>query len=209
MAPQAQRCRMCPQTFSHPRSPGLSWPLHPIASALPLCSLQNPSSGPDPCLTLMSSLHPTSGMDSPPTRHMASYSSRLSALLSSQMPVTSSPHPSTSSQDMGYSMALQALPCRYLLLYLINTRHPIHQTCAWTLPGSPGDFPHQYKDLCGKTTYPVLDCNPHLDSPLRSSQIPSGRLTPPLHRREAESRRYSTSSPPCPSLPVQGALTSH
>lgn len=51
----------------------------PIASALPPFSLQNLPSGPDPCLTLMSSLHPTSGMDSPPTRHMASYSSRLSA----------------------------------------------------------------------------------------------------------------------------------
>lgn len=78
MAPQAQGCRTCPQPFSHPRS-GLSWPLHPTASALPRSSLQNLSSGPEPCLTLMSSLHPTSGMDSPPTRHMASYSSRLSA----------------------------------------------------------------------------------------------------------------------------------
>lgn len=125
------------------------------------------------------------------------------------MPVTSSPHPSTSSQDMGYSMAFQALPCGYLLLYLVHTRHPTHQRCAWTLPGSPGDFPHQYEDLCGKTTYPVLDCNPHLDSPIRSSQIPSGRLPPPLHRQEAESRHSSASSPPCPSLPVQGPLTSH
>lgn len=50
---------------------------HSISSA----SIQSPepTSGPDPCLTLMSGLHPTLGMDSPPTRHMASYSSRLSA----------------------------------------------------------------------------------------------------------------------------------
>ena len=110
----------------------------------------------------------------------------------------SPPHPSMSSQDTGYSMAFQAFPCGHLLLYLVNTRHLIHQRCAWTLPGSPGDSPHQYEDLCGKTTYPVLDCNPHLDSPIRSSQTPSGRLPPPLHRQEAESRHCSASSPPCP-----------
>lgn len=117
------------------------------------------------------------------------------------MPVTSPPHPSMSSQDTGYSMAFQAFPCGHLLLYLVNTRHLIHQRCAWTLPGSPGDSPHQYEDLCGKTTYPVLDCNPHLDSPIRSSQTPSGRLPPPLHRQEAESRHCSASSPPCPRPP--------
>lgn len=141
----------------------------PIASALPPSSLRTYPLGLTPAS--LSCPSPNIGHGQPPQAHGILLKQAL------MQPILSDAcHLSTSSQHVqpghGLQYGIPGPSLGHLLLYLVNTRHLIHQRCAWTLPGSPGDSPHQYEDLCGKTTYPVLDCNPHLDSPIRSSQTP-------------------------------------